>query len=224
MQDLREAQNLLIEGDTMKGKLIVMQGHAGSGKSTQTHKIAKQFGLKASSFSPVTQIILRAREALTGDSNYYAFYQVLVQLTVYRSLFVGNTPWATHEKGVVVDDGLLNVLPRLKPGATEKAKDDLREVIRFFRDGMRLRNGKEPDAVFYLEIDRDLATKRYLNRVLEGDVPHIEMSSRADEQIAAERAHWRFLSQEIPYLHIIDATPPEAEVTQSILNILERIL
>ena len=97
--------------------------------------------------------------------------------------------------------------------------------IRFFREMLTAQSGKEPIASFFI----DVPTNERQERTFYRDNKHynkpisinsnLRIISDKDRQITD---HWAALSEQIPYLHIIDGTQSVDAVSKEIISIIDQ--
>ena len=210
----------------MTGKLITFDGRSGSGKTTQSEKIAELLGMKCMSFFEMYRTIVGLRDALVSNDNNSdgSGFLVLQHLAMVRGLFDGRTTWSRHPKGVVIDGGMFSVLPLFnQEGEIDMRYEHQRSDINLFRQCLSFRGGIEPEASFYLRVDPETTVERVVGRISGHPTTNepIALEAGTKEAIVRQEGTWDFRAAEIPYLHIIDASGSEEATTKRILSILE---
>ena len=190
-------------------KLITFDGLAGAGKSTQMRLLRE-------SLNPVTIPEQDRYMELARTTERYAceikrqfvpedrrgIIFVLDRLGSIKAAQSDTKQW--HKDGYVVVDWFWNWI--INYG------EDL-DVLNAFRAFLRADDGFEPVASFYLKVDVATAARRLTDR---GDSPHFDPMDKARlDSILA------WISDEVPYFHVLDGERLDNEVYGEIMGILE---
>ena len=97
--------------------------------------------------------------------------------------------------------------------------------VRFFREMLTVKSGREPAASFYIDVPHNERHRRRFHRAAKHD--NGIMSTDVDTSVILDSdrrttEEWVALSEQIPYLHIIDGTQSIDAVFEEIISIIDQ--
>ena len=195
--------------------IITFDGHSGSGKTTQSIKVARHLGLECVSFWTLQEIVDMYLLQVAGTPS-KGIASVLRNLMAIRGMQDGHKGWNQH-KGYVFENGFFSILS----GFYNSGEKDL--MLDLFLKALRLCNGQEPVLSFLLKTTYVESMYRVYRRQGRGSF----LKERQDIDEYAKRddkwsKFWEWLDSQLPYLYIIDGMQPEESVTADIMQILRK--
>ena len=193
---------------------LTIDGLSGAGKTVQASKIAKRFELKHVSIDMFIDL-LRNIEFLATEAHHDNTFTAVLRNLMFIRLMRGQ--WGND---FVLADNFFRTI-----GSFWRNRAEMERVLDFFREGLLIERGKEPDASFYLHVD---ARHRELRRLYRDEKQlntyklenvSITTEHNSDDLRSLEFNQW--LAERLPYFHIIDGSQPEEKVTADIIGIVE---
>ena len=174
--------------------VLTIDGLSSAGKTTQGVILSKRFGLQHVSIDGVQPLFVKIEHLCLGSNCDDAFIQILRNLFMTRSLARG---WENDV--VVVDKFWASFLAFWK-----NRQEDMKSALDFFRQGLLMHDGKEPDFSFYLYVDAENLAIRNAHRYQNQEIVDLRVEVKDDVEVVAFSEFANYLKVHIPYFHIID--------------------
>ena len=197
-------------------KIITIDGYSAAGKSTQTQRLTEHYGGlnieqiegKFWTMFDLTRLLftLAEFEYLSDDMT-----ELLRAGMLYR-MMVSNGKRHGYDI-LIIDEFFGTHLLRFANN------------IRFFREMLTVQSGIEPVASFFIDVPTN---ERHTRKFYRGSKFNEEtISINLDTAVISDEdrrttEQWLALSEQIPYLHIIDGTQPIDAVSKEIISIVDQ--
>lgn len=197
-------------------KIITIDGRSGAGKSTQTARLLEHYsGLNIEQIEgkfwtmfELTRLLFKSSdfEHLSDDTT-----ELLRAGILYR-MMVSNGKKHGYDILIIEEFFGAHFLR-------------FTSNIRFFRDMLTIRSGREPVASFYIDVPNNERHRRTFYRDTNDDKATISIdidTSVISDEDRHNTEKWVALSEQIPYLHIIDGTQSIDAVSKKIISIVDQ--
>lgn len=203
-------------------KIVTLDGHSGAGKSTQAQRLAEHYS--ELNIEQIGHIIWRFQyltdELFSLAGFDYSLVHGLPEILRFGMLYRMMVSYGKrHERDLLIIDDFF--LKDLRNSASRPCFGD---KVRLFREMLTLDSGIEPVASFYIDVPYNECYTRTFYRDNEHDDTQISIDLDTNIMSDSDRhstKRWVALSEQIPYLHIIDGTQSIDAVSKEIISIIE---
>ena len=197
-------------------KIITFDGLSGAGKSTQTKRLVEHYsGLNVGQIEGKFWTMFELTRLLfnSGDFEHLSDDMTeLLQAGILYRMMVSNGK--KHRYDILILEELIG-------------SHFLRFTnnIRFFREMLTVKSGVEPAASFYIDVPLNELYRRRFHRAAKhykGTISIDVDTSVIPNEDRRITEKWVALSEQIPYLHIIDGTQSIDAVFEEIISIIDQ--